>query len=216
VWRVSGAVDVERFGRGDGRAVRDELKLGDAPVVGCVARLAPGRGHEILIAAFAHVLASVPDARLLLVGKGETRSALEATVAERDLQHRVIFTGYRDRDLPDVLAALDCFALMEAGSDETCRAALEAMAAGRPVVARPVGALPETVLPGETGVLVDDGAEGTGTAEGVARALVSLLTDRPRARTMGEAGRRRVEESFSPARFVADVERIYRAVVDDR
>jgi starch synthase len=90
------------------------------------------------------------------------------------------------------------------------------MAAGRPVVARPVGALPETVLPGETGVLVDDGAEGTGTAEGIARALASLLTDRPRARTMGEAGRRRVEEAFSPARFVADVERIYRAVVDDR
>ena len=209
VWRVVGAVDAERFARGDGRAVRDELKLGDAPVVGCVARLAPRRGHDILIAAFEGVLAAMPDARLLLVGKGETRLALESMVADRGLQDRVIFAGYRDRDLPDVLAAIDCFALMAAGSDETCRAALEAMAAGRPVVARPVGALPETVVHGETGLLTDG-------PEGVARALVSLLSDRVSARAMGAAGRRRVETAVSTARFVADVERAYRGVLGER
>lgn len=209
VWRVSGAVDLERFGRGDGRAIRDELKVGDAPLVGCVARMAPGRGHDVLILAFERALAKVPDARLVLVGKGETRGALEALVAERGLAQRVVFAGYRDRDLPDALAAFDCFTLMAAGSDETCRAALEAMAAGLPVVARPVGALPETVIHEETGLLADGPAD-------VGGAIASLLRDRPRARAMGAAGRRRATAAFSPARHVEDVERVYRAVLGER
>ena len=72
-------------------------------------------------------------------------------VRDLGLEREVIFTGYRDGDLPAVLQALDTFVLMGAGSDESCRAALEAMAAGRPVVARRVGALPDAVAHGETG-----------------------------------------------------------------
>src|SRR4029077_3210254 len=95
----------------------------------------------------------MPGARLLLVGKGETRPRLEALVADLPLGGHVIFTAYRDADLPSVLAAADCFALMAAGSDESCRAALEAMAAARPVIARRVGALPGTGGPGRGGAL---------------------------------------------------------------
>ena len=118
-----------------------------------------------------------------------------------------MFTGYRDRDLPDVLGAADCFALMGAGSDESCRAALEAMAAGRPVVARRVGALPDTVVHGETGMLV-----GEDRAESVAAALADVLANRDRARAMGLAGRRRAEDVFGPERSVALVERVYRSL----
>jgi glycosyltransferase involved in cell wall biosynthesis len=104
-----------------------------------------------------------------------------------------------------VLAAADCFALMAAGSDESCRAALEAMAAARPVVARRVGALPETVVDGETGLLV-----GGERPEDVAAALATMLADPSRARAMGEAGRHRAETEFSPERSVTIVERVYR------
>src|SRR5207245_229982 len=83
-------------------------------------------------------------------GQIEARPRLEALVADTGLSDHVVFTGYRDRDLPAVLAAADCFVLMAAGSDESCRAALEAMAAACPVVARAVGALPDTVVHGET------------------------------------------------------------------
>ena len=69
-------------------------------VVGCVARLAARRGHELLIRAFRLVLAEYPGARLLLVGKGEGRGRLEALVAELGLAREVLFTGYRDVDLP--------------------------------------------------------------------------------------------------------------------
>jgi glycosyltransferase involved in cell wall biosynthesis len=81
------------------------------------------------------------------------------------------------------------------------------MAAGRPVVARRVGALPETVVDGETGVLLDDDS-----AERVAAALRRLLTDRAIASTMGRAGRRRAEDVFSAEHAVSIVEAVYRAV----
>ena len=140
----------------------------------------------------------------MLVGKGETRSRLEKLVADLELGSHVVFTGYRDADLPSVLAAADCFALMAAGSDESCRAALEAMAAGRPVIARRVGALPETVMHGETGILIDDDQ-----AESVARALETILEDPARRRAMGRAGRATAEERFGGERSVETVERVY-------
>jgi glycosyltransferase involved in cell wall biosynthesis len=205
---IPGAADLPRFGTaGDGRAIREEFKLGRAPVVVSVARFAANRGHEQLLAGFGQLLGRLPEARLLLVGKGEQRDRLEQLVAELGLGHHVIFTGYRDRDLPQVLAAADCFALMAAGSDESCRAALEAMAAGRPVVARAVGALPETVLDGETGFLVGDESAGA-----VAAALTAILADPARARAMGEMGRRRASSEFSPERSVTIVEAVYRSV----
>src|SRR5204862_8016099 len=97
-----------------------------------------------------------------------------------------------------------CFALMAAGSDDSCRAALEAMAAGRPVIARKVGALPETILHGETGLLVDDDHPET-----VAQALGEILADPGRGRAMGIAARARAESDFSADRSVQTVERVY-------
>jgi len=212
LWLIGGMVDLRRFTPdADGLAIRREFGLGSGPVVGSVARLALNRGHELLIRGFAQLLGQFPEARLLLVGKGEMLSALQAFVGRLDLSKQIIFTGYRDHDLPQVLAAMDCFALMGAGSDESCRAALEAMAAGRPVVARRVGALPETVVDGETGILL---AEDEPAA--VARALGEVLGDPERARRMGKEGRRRAEAEFSPEHHVKQVEQVYQAVLQRR
>ena len=96
---IPGAADLPRFGgRDDGRAIREEFKLGGAPVVVSVSRLAANRGHELLLAGFGRLLQRMPEARLLLVGKGERRDRLEQLVAElglgapRDL-HRAIATA---------------------------------------------------------------------------------------------------------------------------
>ena len=212
VYWTPGTADLARFGSAaDARAVREEFAVGDAPLVVSVARLAPQRGHDLLLAGFRGLLDTVPTARLLLVGKGEMRDRLERLVADQGLARQVSFAGYRDRDLPAVLAAADCFALMAPGSDDSCRAALEAMAAARPVVARALGALPETVLHGETGLLVQDDRP-----ESIASALRTVLADRARARAMGAAGRRRAEQEFGVGRMVEIVERAYRAMLDSR
>ena len=100
--RVDGVVDLARFETGDGgAAIREEFELGGAPVLGCVARLAPRRGHELLIRGFRLLLAEYPEARLLLVGKGEARGAPRgARRASSGSTREVLFTGYRDADLP--------------------------------------------------------------------------------------------------------------------
>jgi glycosyltransferase involved in cell wall biosynthesis len=204
---VPGAVDVERFRpSADGEPIRLELGLGNAPVVGCVARMVPGRGHEVLLRAVARLRERLPEARLVLVGRGEERPALARLVRELGLEKTVVFAGYRGADLPAVVAALDCVVLLGTGSEESCRAVLEAMAAGRPVVAAAVGAVPETVVHGETGWIVE--AE----PEAVAARLEATLHDRATARRMGEAGRRRVEALFTPGRRAALVEAVYTGV----
>jgi len=202
---IAGVVDAERFGGGGGEAMRKELGVGPGPVIGCVSRLAAHRGHEALIRGFSLLLSEYPDARLLLIGKGEMRGPLGTLVEDLALSPSVLFTGYRDVDLPAVLDALDVFALMGAGSDESCRAALEAMAAARPVAARRVGALGEAVLHRKTGLLIEDDRP-----ESVARALRALVADPVRARAMGEAGRQRVLEECTPTRHAALVEGVYR------
>lgn len=204
--QVDGVTDVGRFaGGGGGDAIRKELALGSGPVLGCVARLAARRGHETLIRAFALVHERHPDARLLLIGKGELRQRLESLRHDLGLDEQVLMTGYRDTDLPAVLDAMDAFVLVGAGSDESCRAVLEAMAAARPVVARRVGALGQTVLPGVTGLLVDDERP-----ESLARALETLVANPEQARMLGRAGQQRALSLFTPERHAGQVEAVYR------
>jgi glycosyltransferase involved in cell wall biosynthesis len=205
---VPGAVDVERFSPdADGASIRMELGLGDAPVVGCVARMVRGRGHDVLLRATARLRERLPGIRLVLVGRGEHRPALEALAQELGLAATVVFAGYRGADLPAVLAALDCVALLGLGSEESCRAVLEAMAVGRPVVAAPVGAIPEIVVNRETGWLVEP------IPDLVAAGLEAALVDRAHARRMGAAARRRVEARFTPSRRAELVEAVYSQIL---
>jgi L-malate glycosyltransferase len=201
---VPGAVDLRRFPRAtDGAGARAELGLRGAPVVGCVARLVPGRGHDVLLHAAATLRAKIPGLRVLLVGRGEGRAAIERLVRELDLGAVVVFAGYRGDDLPEVLAAMDCFVFLASGSEESCRAVLEAMAMARPVVAAPVGAVAEMLVDAETGWLVDP------SPAAVAERVAAALTDRDRGRAMGEAGRRRVEARFTSDHRAARVEAVY-------
>lgn len=210
LFRSDGVVDVARFVTDESAAAKVRMEFGatGVPLVGCVARLADGRGHELLIEGFRLLLSSMGDARLVLVGKGERREMLEGLVKRLGLERQVYFAGYRDSDLPAVLAALDVFVLMGAGSDESCRAALEAMAAGRPVLAARAGALPEAVVHGTTGHLLDEPSPSA-----VAAALSDLLSRPGEARAMGEAGRRRALARFTPERHSEAMEALYLEVI---
>lgn len=203
---IHGAVDIHRFHPDlDTRPIRAEFGIGaSTPVVGMVARFQPWRRHETMIEAMIHLQKILPTVRLLLVGRGEHQPVLEQRVRKLGLEHHVVFTGYRDRDLPQVYAAMDVKVFLASGSDASCRAVLEAMACGLPVVAFPVGALSETIVNGVTGYLVlhDD-------AEELVRRIVELLSDRGKARKMGEAARQRIEEDFTEEHRVLRTEEFY-------
>jgi L-malate glycosyltransferase len=203
---IAGAVDNQRFHpRLSGARIRGELGLSPTtPLVGIVARIAPSRGHLTLVEAFAQVSTAIPTARLVIVGKGEFRPQIERRIHELELTEMVIFTGYREDDLPEVLAALDVFVLLAPGSEGSCRAALEAMAVGKPVVAARVGALQDIVLDGETGLLIEP---LTHTA--LAHAISRLLRAPEQARHMGLRGRQRIEHVFSRQRQVDEVLQLY-------
>ncbi|RMF85048.1 MAG: glycosyltransferase family 1 protein [Nitrospinota bacterium] len=208
---VPGGVDTQRFHPDvDGRSIREEFHLAEtAPVIGIVARLAPSRGHLTLLAALQHVVRRYPQVKLLIVGKGEYRPVLERHVRAQGLEKQVIFTGYREDDLPAVLAAMDVFVLLHGGSEGSCRALLEAMAMGKACVAGAEGALQENVEDRRSGLVVDpeDPRE-------IAEAILCLLQDRQRAAQMGREARRRVERCFTEKHRVERTVEVYQARKD--
>jgi glycosyltransferase involved in cell wall biosynthesis len=181
-----------------------------SPIVGVVARLEPEKGHPTLLEAWPHVLASVPNAHLLIVGEGSQREALEAQATQAGIAASVTFTGRRD-DVPAVTAALDV-AVLPSYREAQGLSILEAMALSRPVVASAVGGIPEMIDHGRTGLLVPPH-----DPEALAASIVRLLLDHPYADTLARAGRDLVHERFCVELMVRAVESIYdEAVADER
>jgi glycosyltransferase involved in cell wall biosynthesis len=178
----------------------------DAPVVGIIARLSAEKGHQAFLYLARDVAALYPPARFVVVGTGPLADELEALAARLGIAERVLFTGAR-RDITALNHAIDIFAL-PSREEALPLAVLEAMAAGRPVVASAVGGVPEVVVDGETGFLLrpDDHS-------GFVRAVATLL-DRPALRArMGARGRARVRERFGVDRMVDAVLRYYRTLL---
>jgi glycosyltransferase involved in cell wall biosynthesis len=181
-------IDLERFRR----PVRDART---PPTIGNVARLAPQKGQRTLIEAAPLVLERFPDARFVIVGDGELRGELEAAAAALGVAQRFTFAGER-RDVPVLLETFDVFAFPSL-FEGLCLAVIEAQAAGVPVVATPVGGIRETVVPGETGVLVPPH-----DARRLAEGIVALLDDPATSRRLAEEAQSRVLERFSEDEMV--------------
>ncbi len=189
-----------------------------AQIVGVVARLEPEKGHPTLLEAWPRVLASVPNAHLLIVGEGSQREALEdrATVLgllgspRGGARPSVTFTGRRD-DIPAVTGALDV-AVLPSYREAQGLSILEAMALSRPVVASAVGGIPEMVEDGRTGLLV-----APRDPEALGIAIARLLTDHPLADTLARAGHDLVYERFCVEQMVRSVETVYdESVAEER
>ena len=208
-----GAVDLERFApRPPDPAPRASLGLlPEHLVIGITARVQRHRRFDLLLEAMAQVARALPEARLLVVGRGtHLEQTARRPAARLGIADRVIFAGYRFADYPDILRASDVFTLLVPGSDGSCRALLEAAACGIPAVTTGLGTLPEIVSHGETGFVVE--AE----PDRLAAAWRLLLENAALRRTFGEAARRRAERCFSPERLAEQVEGLYRAVLADR
>lgn len=207
---IPGSVDCNRFTPGRNAALRRELGIPEeAPVAGIVSRIKTERLHDPLVRAFREVKAAVPEARLLVIGRGEHEPELRGLVSSLGLDGTVIFAGYHAGDaLPAAYQALDVAVWLAEGNDGTCRGVLEAMATGLPVVGGLQGAIAEAVVEGETGHRVELGDERS-----LARSLIDLLADLPRARLKGAAGRERAQTLYAPPRRATALAELYQRVL---
>jgi glycosyltransferase involved in cell wall biosynthesis len=173
-------------------ATRLELGLADACVVGTVGRLDDFKNQSLLVRAMAPLLSE--HVRLVIVGDGPSRAAVEAEVAKLPNPNWVVLTGRR-MDVPRLVPAFDVFAL-SSKSEGLPLVVPEAMAAGLPIVATAVGGLPSVVEENETGMLVP-------VEEGALRsALKRLIEDRALAKRLGANARTAALTRYSSDRMV--------------
>ncbi|MGH8792039.1 MAG: glycosyltransferase family 4 protein [Stackebrandtia sp.] len=198
--RLTFGVDTDRFSpEVDGKPIRKRYGLGDRPVVGCVSRLVPRKGQDMLIRTLPRLRQAVPEATLLLVGGGPYESSLRRLAQRCGVAEHVVITGAADsEELPAHFAAADVFAMpcrtRRRGLDVEGLGVvyLEAAATGLPVVVGDSGGAPDTVRDGETGYVVD----GRDVDDITAR-LVELLQDPAKREAFGDAGREWMYKEWS-------------------
>jgi glycosyltransferase involved in cell wall biosynthesis len=197
-------VELDRFVPGNQATARHSLGLPlDAPILLSVGRLDREKGMGLLLSAFEHLAAEIPEARLLVVGQGKETDRLEALGKRLSGGDRIRFAGGLPREeLPAYYRAADLF--LFASQTETQGLVLaEAHACGLPAVAVRAMGVDETVLDGETGVLTKPDARE------MADAAIALLTDCDGRRAMGRQARELAEREFSADRQVAKLLILY-------
>lgn len=175
-------------------------------LIGHVGRLEPEKDLDTLLGSFAIVAYAGSDARLVIVGDGSLRSALQRAARALGLSGRVHFLGNRT-DVADLLPHLDVFVL-SSRNEGLPFSLLEAMACGRPVVATAVGEIPRVIQHEVTGMMVSPGDPKT-----LANALAGVLNRRPAAASMGCAARHVIEERYSLARVVGQYQELYSSLL---
>lgn len=211
-----GAVDLEALGRasaseggGARRTACAVLGVDEASLlIGVVARLQANRRFDLLFDALAALVRQRPEARLVLFGRGtRAQQVVDEPVRARGLERFVVRAGHRIDDYAGLVGAMDLFTFLVPGSDGTCRALREAAALGLPLVGTRRGAIPEILVDGTTGLLVEE------TPSALAAAWERLAADPVARRAMGEAARRDAWTRFSPERMAAFTEAFYAEAV---
>lgn len=182
-----------------------ENRKGGEVVFVTVGRLAAVKNQNMMIRAFAGLLAYHADAALWIIGDGPERKNLAALVDQLALNGKVQFLGYRT-DVDKILGDSDIF-LMSSRYEGISIAILEAMRAKLPVVATRVGGVPETVIDGDTGLLVE-----SDDVNAMVAAMRKLVASRELRRAMGLSGNRLLDREFSIRTMVENYQRLYASV----
>jgi glycosyltransferase involved in cell wall biosynthesis len=204
---IHNGVDATGYESVDAAAVRQSLGIpAAAPLAGTVASLSAPKNLPLLLTAAAEVVRRLPQCRFVIAGDGPQRDALRAQAAALGLDNHLTFLGYRD-DVSAILAALDVFVLSSAWEGLPL-VLLEAMAAGKPIVATDVGGCREAIVDGVNGTLVPPDA-----ADALANAIVRYCSDREAARRAGRHSRERFVERFSVRRMLQRYDEAFRDLV---
>ncbi len=209
VQAIYSGVDTSMSASAHARSV-DSMRLslgipsGGDPVLVCVGRLHPIKGHDVLIEAVSILRQDHPEIALVLVGNGQEIDNLRAQVRELSLEGSVVFVGFQ-RDVDPYLRAADLFVL-SSRSEAMPMALLEAMAAGLPVVVSDLPSTRELVENSVNGVLAPSGARG------LANAVQAVLSRDDRGVALGVKARQTVLEKFSATSTARALKRLYEEV----
>lgn len=202
-WRmIHNGIDVRRF-ETPGR------HRPDTPVWAVVAALREEKGHLDLLAAWSEVVATIPEARLIIAGDGPFEARIRDEIRARGLEPNVVMVG-RCEDVPGLLATVT--GVVSASHTEALPTALiEAAAAGLPTVATDVGGTAEVVRHRETGLLVP-----AHDPKGLAQAVLRVHSEPDLAERLGRTGRARAQAEFSLAAWAEALLDLYRDVMSHR
>ena len=208
---IHNGIDTQHFSDRYSAAEKARLRAhyGFAPsdyVIGLCAALRPEKAHEDLVAAIACLRAQGLPARALLIGDGPQRGAIEAAIAEHELQDAVRITGFC-ADVRPLIAACDVMTITSHSVETFSIAALEAMALGKPMVMTDIGGAAEQITPGVNGFLYP-----RGNIDALCDAL-RILQARGMRTTMGGQARESVVQRFSLERMVDAYARLFEDMV---
>ena len=206
--KIHSGVDISRFSTPTESipGMRASLVIpSGAAIIGTIGWLLPIKGPDILLRAMADVWRDHPEAHLVFVGKGDMEAALRHMVKESGNQEHVHFLGWRE-DIWNILPVFDVFVL-PSRNEGMGRVVVEAMAAGKPVVASRVGGIPDLIEHGVNGYLFPSEDSGA-----LAKAINKLISDKDLAKRMGDAGQKKSQQ-FSVASMVAKLDQLYRGLL---
>ena len=179
----------------------------DCCVVGTVGRLVELKGYPYFIKAASLILQKFPEKlKFLIVGDGYMSDELKDLAGNLGIADKIIFAGQR-RDVPEILHIFDVFVL-PSYYEGLPRSIIEAQACGVAVVATNVGGTPEVVINDKTGILVPSKDE-----KAIAKAVIDLLTNKDKARRMGNAGREWVQKQFDAPVFIKRTEALFEDLI---
>jgi len=208
IFVIYNGVDLRRYEIPvDRMAVRRQLGLrADARVFATVGTLRAEKGHRFLIDAAAMIVPQHPDLHFLLIGDGKLRAELQVQVESLNLHSNIHFLGNRS-DVAELLISSDFF-ILPSICEGMPMALLEAMAAGKPIIATTVSGVEQVMIPNETGLIVPPG-----DTLKLADAILELISDPARAQAMGLAARQRVAKEFSAQKQADDHLALYRQLI---
>jgi glycosyltransferase involved in cell wall biosynthesis len=206
--KIHSGVDVKQFKQSNGNMVEKRRSLGldqNGNVVGFVGWLLPIKGPEYLLKAMEYVWQEYPETALVFVGKGDLDVDLRTQALRVSANGRVKFLGWRE-DIDEIMPVFDMLVLPSL-NEGMGRVLVEAMAAGKPVVASRVGGIPDLVRDGETGYLVPP-ADEKALADGIKK----LLDDPGKAWEMGQHGKKRCQQ-FSLEAMIEKLDDLYSGLI---
>jgi glycosyltransferase involved in cell wall biosynthesis len=202
--KIHSGVDVNKFMQANGNRVEKRRSLGldqNEAVIGFVGWLLPIKGPDYLLKAMDYVWQGHPEASLVLVGKGDMDVDLRAEALKKNANGKVKFLGWRE-DIDEIMPLFDMLVLPSL-NEGMGRVLVEAMAAGKPVVASRVGGIPDLVQHGETGYLVPPADE-----KALADSIKKLLDDPGNAWEMGQQGKKLCQQ-FSLEAMIEKLDDLY-------